>query len=375
MVISIDTLDRFRKGFELFEGFVRVKHNKSDKATLQKTDTAPNFKYIIINSDPIHWIHIDVDLKEEALHTFQDPFIYDEVYLPRPNFVIHNSNGAHLLWYIGKAFPVAASPKTIFFHNNIRSRLISYFKGDANCPKTNLAAKNPFFIGYNHEKKDGRSINFTCSSYSLHDFIPFLEATSDLGNTFYTLKNEQSEYVQGNRNNATYSMLARRYKQSRFKLTEEELLKIATNFQSDIQGVRNLDPFENQRIVRSVLKLGNKTTNYAFRNYGAMLLPKILGTGEEAQIVEQIKKHQHLGALHTAEKKKNKRIDAIKEAINIIRKDKKKLTARAIALHLGIRAKTVRKYLVIKKGKLRWRRHKSNKYANPFKLSTKKNGN
>lgn len=360
MAISLTQFTHYKRSFELHEGYIRVKEQKDSKEKRIEEKYLPDFKYIFINQNVMNWIHVDIDLPPNtSLHNLpnlSDPYYFDKMSLPRPNFVIHNQNGAHLFWHLQTPFPFNATSKTTLYYNNIRSRIIDYLKGDDRCRAINVPVKNPFWDDFNNELHDGNAICYTIKDYCLDDFRPSLDETVSVCRYSFNSNKEKYQYEKGNRNCATYYTL-KQYR-ARNRSATDDLLWIANALQAQHPGVPKLPEVDIQGIIRSVLSSDSPSQTSTPRNYGLMELEKIQG-GSRTERIKRIKEHQQLGALKTAELKHDKTVDDIKEAIDFIREHNGKLTARAIAEHIGKTDRTVRSYVTIKKGNIYWKKEKS----------------
>lgn len=385
MGVTIENFDYYKRSFEFRDGVISAKNSKNGPIHRCRANRIQNFKYVVLNQNVFNWISVDVDLSQPLRTSGINPLIdtqfFSDVELPFPNFVIYDSKGAHYLWHLATPFPFDASGKTFGKYGKIRDRIMAYMDGDFSCPKRNVAVKNPFWWGYSYnayasfkkrvqrqEKAQGslldssersdvftqrNSLTFSNKSYLFSDFYTFLDSVEE--EKYHVRQTSKTDYYVGNRDCALFNIAGYEFSKKNKSMTREELVKFMFEFQKLYPEVPGLPLTQLNKIAISILR----NTHYTWvapRNYGAMKLADIDWSQLDAhERKEKIHERQQAGGRYTSALRKQQTIDKIRKAVQVIKKEKKKLSAVVIGKEAELSERTVRKYVRIKKNRLYWR--------------------
>jgi hypothetical protein len=218
--------------------------------------------------------------------------------------------------------------------------LIRALGGDIACQAIGVGAKNPFFAGNLAVRYPSKP----CALTSLRVLTSAENRDGAAGN---------AEYEYGNRNVATFKA-ALRYFGSCRGATSEDLLVYIEHFQS-LHEAEPLGRAENQNIVGSILKSSKYYSFRAERNYGAMGLITLKGSGlPPEQMLAKIRARQSDGAKFSGAQRTEKAKKAIKQAILSLAAGGQKLTGEKIAAHGGVSLRVVWKFIKLKNGVATW---------------------
>lgn len=359
MNISSSVQQNFIKLFAYDNRSVGISHDKKITGKRVSLEKIFYFQYILINPKYYNWIHIDVDFtaKDSSANTakYLDPFYYDSIFLPRPNIAVFNTKGVHLFWHLKIMISPDKTKKAFTYYTDIRNRIITTLNGDSSCRAQNLVVKNPFWTKFDDREKDGEAFFFTTNNYELDNFKTFLRETPDPTRSLRKRSYNSQGFKLGNRNNDMFNYLLECYNNDP-SITKSILENRGQQYQAAFPDVEPLEKSELNEIIESVMS--GEYSSQVTRDYGKMQLPKIKGgTGKERK--KKISEHQRLGALSTANDKSNKTIEKIEHAIATLKKEKQKISAKAIALEIKMSDRTVREYITVKRGVISWKKQKS----------------
>lgn len=349
----------FIKLFAYDDRSVGISHDKKITGKRVSLEKIFLFQYILINPKYYNWIHIDVDFTDEDSSAdtakYLDPFYYDSIFLPRPNIAVFNTKGVHLFWHLKIMISQDKTKSAFAYYTDIRNRIVATLNGDSNCRAHNLVVKNPFWTKFDNREEYGEPFFFTTNDYELNDFKTFLRETPDPIKKLRRTSFSPQKFQSGNRNNGMFHYLLACYN-TESSVTKSALITLAQQYQNNFPNVEPLDKQDLQVIADSVIS--GKYGSQKNRNYGKMQLPQIKG-GTDKERKRKIVEHQRLGALDTANGKTNKSIDKIADAIATLKKEKQKISAKAIALEIKMSDRTVREYITVKRGVISWKKQKS----------------
>lgn len=337
---------RYSQYLSTKQGVFAVKPAKDAPVRYVSKKDVSEHPYIILNSNTIWWVHLDIDLTvqydAEEIHPAFDITIFDDANLPLPIFSVLSGNSYHLAWLLSKSLPAKPSPRSFSFFHDVRRRLILHLKADGASPAVNVACKNPFY-------KKHKAVHFDSQAASLEDLN--LDEKLPSHGTLVSV-----EYSRGQRNHATFRAALRHFKKQEEKVSLDDLLAFIDSFQQG-QTAPPLRRAENVSIARSVIRNGRRYKTRANRNYGAMGLNKPdWATMTPAERKQEIINRKKAGANYTHALRQTNTKERIEKAIQSITSEGQRITAKAIAGRSELSAKTVGSYIKTKNGKVLWKR-------------------
>ena len=314
-------------------GKAQVKEHKQAAPQWVSLDELPYYPFVSINRDSYQVVHLDVDDPgcgpDPIIPPFCDIGPYDWHEVPFPNWTIESSSlRYHAIWVLERSLPFSASCKSLHFFHDSRLKLAYAFGGDPSC-SPRPALRNPLY-------EKARSQCFTRERRTLSEITP-----RHIKIPARTFRNYAHRYEQDNRNNCTFWVLLRRYKEYGEKMSREELFNYAKRFQAQCRA----DPLpdsENWQIAKSVRRNGHKYRVSADRRYGAMGLdPAPWDEMSEVERVEEIRRRQSMGAQWVHDQRKSKTRTKLEVAVQELQREGQKVTQRAVAARSGCALQTV----------------------------------
>lgn len=352
MGIPLKQFGEFRGYFEIRPGHVFVKRAKDEAAICTPSANVAEFPYIMLNPGMLCWVHIDIDLpkmprpfdgetQELALQrTAFDIAPYDALNIPPPAFTVLSGKSFHLLWPLMRPFPPHPSLESLRFYLDVRRYLMRALGGDIACGVNMIGAKNPFFTGH-------MAVNYPTGPCTLEALR--IDATPQDMPHWHRL-----EYETGQRNCASFRAgLAFFHRLGGASV--DEVLEFLIEFQAG-SNAPALDLGENKDIAKSIVFKGERYKSRADRNYGAMGLPSLKGTGmPPEQLRSAIRERQGEGGRYAAEQRAAESRRIIGEAIKALESAGQKVTGETVARVADINIRTVRRHLVIRDGQTWWK--------------------
>jgi hypothetical protein len=352
MGLDVKYFERWRRLFEVRTGTVKVKANKSYPAEYVPTAQVAEYPYIVINSGRLNWVHIDVDLPpglpvadDETPQLMLkriafDPAPYDHLNIPYPAFSVLSRRSYHLAWPLLRSLPREPSARAWNFYRNTRGKLALALGGDLACPSNSVSMKNPFY-DRNFAQR------YPANPCHLADLL--VDGILPARSAFL----EEIAYETGQRNLATFRK-ALEYSQAHPGASYEQLLDFIESFQAN-QTDPPLPRAENQGIVASILSNRHYRVR-AQRNYGAMNLPTLRGTGlPPEQMLAAIRERQSKGAQFSCALRVSKKSAALRDAVAAMENEGKRITGGELAARAKVSIAYVRKSVRISDGVVSWR--------------------
>lgn len=352
MGLPLVYFEEFRRHFEQSPGYILVKAAKDDVVYRVPSERVARFPYIGLNPGPYAWVHVDVDLQRLpepapgetpalALRRVAfDTAVYDELNLPHPVFAVLSGISYHLFWPLACPLPSEPTKESLRYLHDVRRRLVRALGGDRACGAQNIVAKNPFFPG-------NIAVRYASGTCTLADLR--LEA-SPLDAPIW----KAVEYIDGMRNCASFrAALAYYHKQD--GVSEDELVSRLEVFQAGATDEPLSNP-ENEEIAKSIAKNGWRYKTRDERNYGAMGLPSLKGSGlPPEEMLAEIRSHQAAGGRYSAGLRAKECAAAIAGALDALSAAGRKVTGKAIAEEAGVDVRTVWRLLTIREGRVTWK--------------------
>ncbi|HWR03292.1 MAG TPA: hypothetical protein VN419_04665 [Humidesulfovibrio sp.] len=163
------------------------------------------------------------------------------------------------------------------------------------------------------------------------------------------------EYIDGMRNCASFRA-ALAYYQKQDGVSEDELVRHLEDFQGGATDGPLSNP-ENEDIAKSIVQNGWRYKTRDERNYGAMGLPSLKGSGlPPEKMLAEIRSHKAEGGRYSAGLRAKKCAAAIAGALDALASAGRKLTGQAVAEAAGVDVRTVRRLLTIHNGCVAWKK-------------------
>jgi hypothetical protein len=314
-------------------GKAQVKEHKQAPAQWVSLDELPYYPFVSINRDSYQVVHLDVDdpgcCPDPIIPPYCDIGPYEWHEVPFPNWTIESSSlRYHAIWILERSLPFSASCKSLQFFHDARLKLAYAFGGDPSC-SPRPALRNPVY-------KKGRSQCFTKERRQLSEITP-----RHITIPARTFRNYSERYEKDNRNNCTFWVLLRRFKEYGESLSPHELFDYAVRFQDQC----NADPLprgENWQIAKSVCRNGHNYRVSADRRYGAMGLdPAPWDEMSDEERKAEIKRRQRLGIQYVNDQRKSKTRAKLEVAVQELQREGEKITQRAVAARSGCAIQTV----------------------------------
>lgn len=353
MGLPLAHFEEFKRHFELYPGWILVKPAKDAPTIRVPSERVASYPYIGLNPGPYAWVHVDVDLQRLpdpgpgetpalALRRVAfDSAVYDDLNLPHPAFAVLSGRSYHLLWPLQCPLPPEPTKESLRYFHDIRRRLVRALGGDRACGVQNIAAKNPFFPG-------NTAVRYASGPCTLADLR--LDA-SPQDTPFW----QPLEYVEGMRNCASFR-IALAYYHAQGGVPEDELVSRMEALQAGATDGPLSNP-ENEDIAKSIAQNGWRYKTRDERNYGAMGLPSLKGSGlPPTEMLAKIRSHQAEGGRYSADLRAKKCAAAIAGALDALAAAGRKLTGKAIAEEADVDVRTVRRLLTIHDGRVTWKK-------------------
>jgi len=352
MGLDVKYFERWRRLFEVRTGTVKVKARKSYPAEFVPTDQMVEYPYIVINSGRLNWVHIDVDLPpglpvvdgETSQLMLQriafDPAPYDELNIPYPAFSVLSRRSFHLAWPLLRSLPGEPTLRAWNFYRDTRLKLALALGGDFACPSNSVSMKNPFYD--EHFAATYPTAPCRLADLLVDGILPTRAAVL-----------EEIAYETGQRNLATFRA-ALEYSSAHPGSSYERLLDFIESFQAN-QTDPPLPRTENQGIVASILNNRHYRVR-AHRNYGAMNLPTLRGTGlPPEQMLAAIRERQADGAKFSCARRVSRKKAALQNAITAMENEGKRITGDELAARAKVSIAYVRKSVRVSDGVVSWK--------------------
>lgn len=352
MGLDVKYFEKWKRLFEVRKDTVKVKTSKSDPAEYVPSARVAEFPYIVINSGRLNWVHIDVDLppglpvaegetpqlmlKRIAF----DPAPYDELNIPYPAFSVLSRRSFHLAWPLLRSLPGEPTLRAWNFYRDTRLKLALALGGDFACPSNSVSMKNPFYDKH-------FAATYPTAPCRLADLL--VEGILPPRAAFL----EEIAYETGQRNLATFRA-ALEYASNHHGASYERLLDFIESFQAN-QTDPPLSRTENQGIVASILNNRHYRVR-AHRDYGAMNLPTLRGTGlPPEQMLAAIRERQADGAKFSCARRVSRKKAALQNAISVLEAENTRITGQVLACRAGVSIAYVRKSVRIAGGVVDWK--------------------
>ncbi|WP_325644945.1 hypothetical protein [Humidesulfovibrio sp.] len=353
MGLCLAYFEEFRRHFEQSPGYVLVKAAKDGPVYRVPSERVARYPYIGINPGFYAWMHVDVDLQRLpepapgetpalALRRVAfDPAVYDDLNLPHPVFAVLSGRSYHLFWPLKCPLPPDPTKESVLYFRDVHRRLVRAVGGDRACGIQNIVAKNPFFPG-------NTAVRYASGPCTLADLR--LEASPLDAPIWHAV-----EYIDGMRNCASFRA-ALAYYQKQDGVSEDELVRHLEDFQGGATDGPLSNP-ENEDIAKSIVQNGWRYKTRDERNYGAMGLPSLKGSGlPPEKMLAEIRSHKAEGGRYSAGLRAKKCAAAIAGALDALASAGRKLTGQAVAEAAGVDVRTVRRLLTIHNGCVAWKK-------------------
>ena len=352
MGLNVKYFEQWKRLFEVRKDTVKVKTAKSDPAEYVPSALLAEYPYIVVNSGRLNWVHIDVDLPSGLPiadgETPQlmlkriafDPAPYDELNIPFPAFSVLSRRSFHLAWPLFRSLPHVPSARAWNFYRDTRLKLALALGGDFACPSNSVSMKNPFYDGH-------FATTYPTAPCRLADLL--VDRILPPRAAFL----EEITYETGQRNHATFRA-ALEYSSAHPGASYERLLDFIESFQAN-QTDPPLPRAENKGIVASILNNRHYRVR-AHRNYGAMNLPTLRGTGlPPEQMLAAIRERQSKGAQFSCALRVSRKRAALRDAVAAMETEGKRITGGELATMAKVSIAYVRKSVRISDGVVSWK--------------------
>ncbi len=352
MGIEKDLFKEYREHLEIRPGGILVKKAKDEPEQFAPSEDIANYPYIVLNRGKIHWVHIDVDrlpsqfedigMRAQAIRWAAfDPERFDALNIPYPTFSVLSGTSVHFLWPLSCPMSPRPSKKSLLYYLDVRRNLTLAVGGDTACPAIGVAAKNPFFGKHLAQRYPTRP----CALADLR-----VEGVTSGRSAILA----PVVYEKGQRNYATFRAALKHFR-LRPGVTAEELMAFIEVFQAE-WAASPLSTGENRGIVASIIRNADRYRIRADRDYGAMRLPSLKGTGlPPEQMLAAIRERQAVGAKFSAARRSAKKKEAVALAVASLMAGGQKITGEAIARRAGVTVRFVWKCISLRQGLVTWK--------------------